>query len=143
MKVWSKVWVVVCLSCLGCERAEPGASPPVAPEVEERAVKPKPAEEGGAREMVLPVTEDGTGTVCQTDADCPKEGATMCLKPPKREGGFCTREGCAPGSCQGAYVCCHSCSAMAASMLPFKESVCAPEVAADRLTGFPVSCTCD
>ncbi len=110
--------------------------------VERGAEEPVRADAGGNGKKTLPVTADGTGTLCKTDADCPKEGATKCLNP-KGKGGFCTNEGCAAGSCQGSYVCCHSCSSMAAPKLPFKGSACFPKKVTEKLTSFPASCTCD
>lgn len=71
-----------------------------------------------------PVTADGTGTYCQQDADCPGDGVDLCLS--ESGAGFCTREGSATGECQAPDVCCHSCSEMAAPMLPFEGSACVP-----------------
>ena len=90
-----------------------------------------------------PVTADGTGTLCQQDADCPGDGVELCLS----EGGgagFCTREGCGAGECQAPYLCCHSCSPMAAPMLPFEGSACLPgdDAVTSILTG-QAGCTCD
>ena len=47
---------------------------------------------------VLPVAEDGTGTPCETDADCPGDGVDLCITEGSATG-FCTREGCVAGDC--------------------------------------------
>ncbi|MFN3199503.1 MAG: hypothetical protein ACE366_13950 [Bradymonadia bacterium] len=100
-----------------------------------------PSAEGGGQQ--LPVTEDGTGTFCQSDDDCPSEGASTCFDPQGQGTGFCTREGCDAGECQGAYACCRDCSAAAAAALPFDGSICLPGAAVNQLTAAPLSCTCD
>lgn len=89
-----------------------------------------------------PVTADGTGTLCRQDADCPGDGVDLCLS--DGGAGFCTREGCATGECQDPYLCCHSCSDMAAPLLPFEGSACFPgdESITTVLTG-QAGCTCD
>ncbi|MEQ9501661.1 MAG: hypothetical protein RIT81_32620 [Deltaproteobacteria bacterium] len=89
-----------------------------------------------------PVTADGTGTLCTSDADCPGNGVNKCLLGGGSTG-FCTREGCAAGACQAPYVCCHDCSEAVASLLPFMESACFPESQTAMLTSAPVSCACD
>ena len=89
-----------------------------------------------------PVTSDGTGTLCQTDDDCPGSGVSKCFVP---EGtiGFCSREGCGAGECESPYLCCHDCNPAVAPMLPFDGSICLPDLAVPQLTAPPVSCTCD
>ncbi len=90
----------------------------------------------------MPVTDDGTGTLCQTDDDCPGDGVDKCLTD-GGAGGFCTREGCGAGECESPYLCCHDCSEMVADMLPFEGSACLPGDMTGQLTVAPVSCTCD
>jgi len=99
------------------------------------------APEGG-EPTPLPVTPDGTGTLCQTDADCPGDGVETCLNP-DGAGGFCTREGCGAGECESPYLCCHDCSEMVAAVLPFDGSACLPETASGQLSEPPAACTCD
>jgi hypothetical protein len=89
-----------------------------------------------------PVTQDGTGTLCQTDENCPGNGVDKCLTD-GGAGGFCTREGCGAGECQSPYVCCHDCAEAVAVMLPFSGSACLPGDMIKQLTVAPVSCTCD
>lgn len=89
-----------------------------------------------------PVAADGTGTLCQSDDDCPGDGVDLCLSG-DGDGGFCTREGCAAGDCQGPYVCCRDCAPMVAARLPFDGSACLPEALVEQLTAAPASCTCD
>lgn len=90
----------------------------------------------------LPVTTDGTGALCQSDADCPGEGVDHCLV--GDEGvGFCTREGCGAGECERPYLCCHDCAEAVAAFLPFEGSACVPEAHMAQLREAPVSCTCD
>ena len=86
------------------------------------------------------VTEDGTGTVCSSDADCQGLTAAHCLS----EGGLgiCTVEGCTAGTCFTPYECCHDCNPMAAPMLPFEGSACLPAEATGMLEG-QAGCTCD
>lgn len=94
---------------------------------------------GGA---LLPVTDDGIGTICSADADCPGDGVDTCLS----EGGgpgFCTREGCGAGECGAPYACCRDCAEALAAMLPFDGSACLPEGVVAQLTGPPLSCVCD
>jgi hypothetical protein len=89
-----------------------------------------------------PVTEDGVGTLCMVDGDCPGDGVETCLS----EGGgpgFCTREGCDAGECGAPYVCCRECAEAVAAMLPFEGSACLPAGVVPQLTAAPVSCTCD
>jgi ribonuclease Z len=90
----------------------------------------------------LPVTPDGTGTLCKTDNDCSGIIANKCLKK-DGEFGFCTREGCNANECQAPYVCCHDCSNFVSAMLPFEGSACLPGDQVGQLTASPVSCTCD
>ncbi|MEO0325120.1 MAG: hypothetical protein AAF447_19330 [Myxococcota bacterium] len=97
--------------------------------------------DGGGSTM-LPVTADGTGTVCSSDADCPGGGVDSCLSDGSGPG-FCTREGCGAGECQSPYLCCRECAAVVAGMLPFEGSACLPETTAPSLTQAPASCTCD
>ncbi len=99
--------------------------------------------DGGGEGLALPpVTADGTGTICQTDDDCPGNGVDKCFKP-DAAGGFCSREGCGPGQCESPYVCCRDCNAAVASLLPFEGSICLPGLAVAQLTAAPASCTCD
>ena len=98
--------------------------------------------DGGGGSTMLPVTADGTGTVCSSDADCPGGGVDSCLSD-GRGPGFCTREGCGAGECQSPYLCCRACAAVVADMLPFDGSACLPETLAPSLTQAPASCTCD
>lgn len=51
-------------------------------------------------------------------------------------------EGCAAGSCEGSYLCCHDCADFAADLLPFNGSACFPASETELLTGTP-ACTCD
>jgi hypothetical protein len=88
------------------------------------------------------VTEDGVGTICTSDADCPGGGVDTCLTD-GGAAGFCTREGCGAGECQSPYLCCHDCAPVAAAMLPFDGSACLPGDTIGQLTLAPVSCTCD
>ena len=96
----------------------------------------------GDGEMTFPVTDDGTGTACQSDADCPGGGVGTCLIL-GGGAGFCTREGCGAGQCESPYLCCRECSAAVAATLPFDGSACLPETAAPNLTQAPSSCICD
>jgi len=89
-----------------------------------------------------PVTSDGTGTICQTDENCPGNGVEKCLTD-GGPAGFCTREGCVAGDCQSPYLCCHDCNEAVAEMLPFEGSACLPDDIVPQLTAAPVSCTCD
>jgi hypothetical protein len=90
----------------------------------------------------LEVTEDGVGTLCTSDADCPGGGVDTCLTA-GGAAGFCTSEGCGAGECESPYLCCHDCSEAVASMLPFVDSACLPGNVVGQLTAAPVSCTCD
>jgi pimeloyl-ACP methyl ester carboxylesterase len=90
----------------------------------------------------LPVTSDGTGTICQTDDDCPGDGVNKCLTDGSGVG-FCTREGCEIGDCEPPYLCCRDCNPAVAAMLPFEGSACIPGNMVGQLTAAPVSCTCD
>ncbi|NNC75522.1 MAG: alpha/beta fold hydrolase [Acidimicrobiia bacterium] len=92
-------------------------------------------------EPALPVTADGTGTPCATDADCVDLVASTCLTDGSTQG-FCTIELCKPDGCGDFYSCCGGCNPAAADMLPFAESACLPEVAADQLE-VGAGCTCD
>jgi hypothetical protein len=96
----------------------------------------------GGGQGPLPVEEDGTGTLCQSDEDCPDAGATHCLAA-GGGAGFCTVEGCAAGACAGSYVCCGGCSEAVASFLPFEGSACFPANQLDQITAAPASCTCE
>ena len=98
--------------------------------------------DGGGGGGALPVTEDGTGTMCQSDADCPGDGVGKCLTDGSGPG-FCTREGCGAGQCQSPYLCCRECADVVAEQLPFDGSACLPESLAPSLTQAPASCTCD
>ena len=91
----------------------------------------------------LPVTADGTGTICGSDSDCPGGGVDRCLSDDGSAAGFCTREGCGVGECQSPYLCCRECAELVANMLPFEGSACLPSGIADQLTAAPTSCTCD
>jgi len=97
---------------------------------------------GGGGLALPPVTNDGTGTLCQTDADCPGNGVDKCFKPDS-DAGFCSREGCVVGQCETPYLCCRDCSPVVASLLPFEGSICLPEAAVMQLTAAPASCICD
>jgi len=89
----------------------------------------------------LPVTEDGTGTACDTDAACTGQAADHCL--PVNDGqGFCTVQGCAPGECGSIYVCCGDCDPATADLLPFAGSACVPGVASEQLEG-GAGCRCE
>jgi hypothetical protein len=88
----------------------------------------------------LPVLDDGTGTVCTSDADCAALDASHCLLAGGQ--GFCTVEGCAGGECGAPYVCCFDCSASVAPMLPFESSACLPGAATGALTD-QAGCTCE
>jgi len=89
-----------------------------------------------------PVTDDGVGTLCTTDDDCPGNGVDTCLT--EGGAGFCTREGCGSGECESPYVCCHDCNPLAAPFLPFDGSACFPPEATSLLSGMPMpGCTCD
>jgi hypothetical protein len=90
----------------------------------------------------LEVTEDGVGTICTSDAECPGGGVDTCLTD-GGAAGFCTREGCGAGECQSPYLCCHDCAEAVAAMLPFDGSACLPSDVVGQLTVAPVSCTCD
>ncbi len=91
---------------------------------------------------LLEVTEDGVGTLCSSDADCPGGGVDTCLSDGGGTG-FCTREGCGAGDCLSPYLCCRDCAEALAAMLPFEGSACLPNAVADQLTAAPLSCTCD
>ncbi len=88
---------------------------------------------------VPPISETGVGTICNSDDDC--VGIGFCLTDGTGPG-ICSRM-CGTGECGGPYVCCHSCSALAAPQLPFSESACIPEESAGQLSAAPVSCTCN
>ena len=88
----------------------------------------------------LPVTEDGTGTECNTDAECRGLDAGHCI-PVNARPGFCTVQGCAPGQCGAFYTCCGDCDPAVASLLPFEGSACVPQVAAAQLSN-AAGCSC-
>lgn len=89
--------------------------------------------------VLPPITDDGVGTICNSDADC--AGIGFCLR--NGDGpGFCSRQ-CGSGECGESYVCCGSCSEIAAAVLPFSDSACLIEGAAGALTNPPLSCTCE
>jgi hypothetical protein len=90
----------------------------------------------------LEVTEDGVGTLCNSDADCPGGGVDKCLSQ-GGGAGICTREGCSTGECGGSYLCCRDCAELVAAMLPFDGSACLPSMVVGQLTAAPASCTCD
>jgi len=90
----------------------------------------------------LEVTDDGVGTLCTSDDDCPGDGVDTCLTDGSAAG-FCTREGCGPGECQSPYLCCRECADAMAGRLPFDGSACLPEAAVAQLAAAPISCTCD
>jgi hypothetical protein len=94
----------------------------------------------GAPSQALPVLDDGTGTLCNSDADCEGLDPSHCLN--ASMGGFCTQQGCTPGSCGPAYVCCHTCNEVFAQFLPFDGSACIPEAATGTLT-VQAGCTCE
>ena len=87
------------------------------------------------------VTPNGTGTLCQTDDDCPGDGL-VCLSD-GGAGGFCTPASCGSGTCEAPYLCCHDCSPVVQSSLPFEDSACIPDALVSALTEEPVSCSCD
>ena len=89
--------------------------------------------------LVPPITDTGVGTICTSDADC--VGIGFCLTDGNGPG-FCSRM-CGSGECGESYVCCHSCSELAAPLLPFSESACMLEEFATQLSSAPVSCTCE
>lgn len=95
----------------------------------------------GGNEPTLPITEDGTGTPCATDADCEGLVASTCLAVGGAEG-FCTVEDCAPSSCGDFYVCCGDCDPDLAAALPFEESACFPEAASAQIES-GAGCTCE
>jgi len=97
---------------------------------------------GGGGSPLPPVTADGTGTLCQSDTDCPGNGVDLCLSQDGASG-YCTREGCGAGGCEAPYVCCRACNPAVASMLPFEGAACLPDTMVGQLTAAPVSCTCD
>lgn len=70
------------------------------------------------------------------------EGGGGLLEVTANGAGFCTVEGCAAGSCEGSYLCCHDCADFAADLLPFNGSACFPASETELLTGTP-ACTCD
>ena len=88
----------------------------------------------------LPVLDDGTGTVCASDAGCDGFEASSCLM--FQGDGYCTIEGCAAGDCGAPYQCCHDCDEALASLLPFEGSACLPGAATGQLTTM-AGCTCD
>ena len=89
-----------------------------------------------------PLADDGTGTICQEDSECPGGGVDTCFKP-MGDIGFCSREGCAAGECGSPYVCCRDCNEALSALLPFEGSICLPADQIDQLTSAPASCTCD
>ena len=91
---------------------------------------------------MLPVTADGTGTMCEADDECPGGGVDTCFMATDTIG-FCSRQGCGAGECQAPYVCCHDCNEAIAAMLPFEGSICVPADGASQLTAAPPLCTCD
>ena len=98
------------------------------------------AREGSPTEPQLPpITDTGVGKLCSSDDDC--VGIGFCLSDGSGPG-FCSRI-CGSGECGESYVCCHSCSALAAPQLPFSESACILEGSASQLSSAPVSCTCE
>ena len=97
---------------------------------------------GGNPDSGLEITEDGVGTPCQSDTDCPGKGVAKCIID-EDVSGFCTRENCSVGECQGTYQCCYDCAEFAMSLLPFTGSACLPALAISQLTSPPVSCTCE
>jgi len=88
----------------------------------------------------LPVLQDGTGTVCTSDAACEGFEASTCLS--LQGTGYCTIEGCEAGDCGAPYLCCHDCDEALASLLPFEGSACLPGAATGQLTTM-AGCTCD
>ncbi|MEE4218700.1 MAG: hypothetical protein V2I48_13885 [Xanthomonadales bacterium] len=89
--------------------------------------------------LVPPITDTGVGTICNSDDDC--VGIGFCLTDGNGPG-ICSRM-CGSGECGTSYVCCHSCSELAALQLPFSESACIPEDSAVQLSAAPVSCICN
>ena len=94
----------------------------------------------GTPSQALPILDDGTGTLCTNDADCEGLDPSHCLT--VSMGGFCTQQGCTPGSCGSTYVCCHSCNESFSAFLPFEGSACVPETGTGTLT-VQAGCTCD
>ena len=90
----------------------------------------------------LPVLSDGTGTPCASDDDCQGLTASKCLVVAPQSSGFCTVEGCEPSGCGDPYVCCGDCDPDLADLLPFQDSVCLPEAAADQLA-VAAGCSCE
>ncbi|NND67357.1 MAG: hypothetical protein HKN19_07210 [Halioglobus sp.] len=89
--------------------------------------------------LLPPITDAGVGTLCNSDADC--VGIGFCLNTGSGPG-ICSRM-CGSGECGDGYVCCHSCSELAAPLLPFTESACMVEAFAGQLSNPPVSCSCE
>ncbi len=100
-----------------------------------------PGSPGGGGMQPPPATADGTGTLCQSDDDCPGGGVDLCLG--DSGAGFCTREGCEGGGCEAPYVCCRDCAPIVQGRLPFDGSACLPASVVEQLTAAPASCTCD
>ncbi|MBW2700142.1 MAG: hypothetical protein JRF33_04930 [Deltaproteobacteria bacterium] len=100
-----------------------------------------PGAPGGGGEPP-PVTDDGTGTLCQADDDCPGNGVETCIKP-EGDTGFCSRQGCEAGDCEAPYLCCRQCNEAIAAFLPFTGSACFPGDRIEQLLAVPASCTCD
>lgn len=96
--------------------------------------------DGGSDGAVLEVTDNGTGTLCATDADCGALTANRCVG--ADGAGFCSVQGCSAGTCEGSYVCCRDCADFAADLLPFQGSACVPGALSAQLTDAP-ACTCD
>ena len=97
-------------------------------------------DDGSGGGGLLEVTDNGTGTLCATDAACEGQEADKCLS--FEDAGFCTVEGCGAGTCEGPYLCCHDCADFAAALLPFEGSACFPSSETAQLTG-AAQCTCD
>lgn len=95
---------------------------------------------GGGEGSPLEVTDNGTGRLCGSDADCAGAEADLCLS--DLGTGFCSVQGCGAGDCEGDYLCCRDCADFAADLLPFEGSACLPSALSDQLTGAP-ACTCD
>jgi hypothetical protein len=100
---------------------------------------PDGSDDSEAPPLLPPVTDTGVGTICTSDADC--VGIGFCLTDGNGPG-ICSRM-CGSGECGDSYVCCHSCSELAAAQLPFSESACMLEDVAGQLSSAPVSCTCE
>jgi pimeloyl-ACP methyl ester carboxylesterase len=97
--------------------------------------------DGGGGAMMLPVADDGTGTVCSGADDCSGLEADVCVTVGTM-GGFCSVEGCEPGGCAESYTCCRDCSPVLTAQLGIDGPLCFPEAVESQLTG-AAGCTCE